>query len=124
VTAKTKHPQTLEDQLNYLKLPYIRDNHETVARKAASKQWDHVHYLSELIKAEADLRSDRATKRRIVSARFPQIKTLEQFKWTWPKKINQMAIKDLFRLSFIKDKGNAIFIGAVGLGNYVKFLLM
>jgi len=116
MTAKTKHPQTLEEQLNYLKLPYIRENHETVARKAASKQWDHVHYLAELIKAEADLRSDRATKRRIASARFPQIKTLEQFKWSWPKKINQMAIKDLFRLSFIKDKDNVIFIGAVGLG--------
>ena len=41
MTAKSKHPQALEEQLNYLKLPYIRDNHETVARKAASKQWDY-----------------------------------------------------------------------------------
>lgn len=116
MTAKSKHPQTLEEQLNYLKLPYIRDNHESVAARAAAKQWDHVHYLSELITAEADLRCDQATKRRIASARFPQIKTVEQFNWSWPKKINQMAVKDLFRLGFIKDKGNVIFIGAVGLG--------
>ena len=49
-------------------------------------------------------------------ARFPVIKTLDQFNWTWPKKINRLQVKNLFRLSFIQDKSNVIFLGGVGLG--------
>lgn len=103
-------------QLSDLKLPYIRENHETVAQLAARKQWTHVHYLSELIKEEDNLRKDRTIQRRIRMARFPVVKTLDQFNWSWPKKINQAQIQNLFRLKFIEDKSNVVFIGGVGLG--------
>ena len=109
---------------NYLKLCFFRDNYEPLAKQAAQKQWTHVHYLAELAAAEANLRQDRTTERRIRMARFPQIKTLEQFKWNWPKKINQMQVQDLFRINFVKEKSNVVFLGGVGLGNYRKFLFM
>lgn len=102
--------------LLYLKLPYIRENYETVGKAAARKEWTHVHYLSELIAQEANLRHDRMIKRRIQMARFPVIKTLDQFNWSWPKKINRAQVQDLFRLKFIEDKSNVVFIGGVGLG--------
>ena len=103
-------------QLVYLRLPYIRENHEAVAQLAARKQWTHIHYLEELVKQESNLRWDRTIKRRIRMARFPVIKTLDQFNWSWPKKINQAQIKNLFRLKFIEEKSNVVFIGGVGLG--------
>jgi DNA replication protein DnaC len=106
----------LDELLVFLKLPYMRENYESVANQAAQKQWAHVNYLTELITAEANLRQDRATKRRISAARFPQIKTLEQFKWSWPQKINQLQVKNLFRLKFVDEKSNVIFLGGVGLG--------
>jgi len=49
-------------------------------------------------------------------ARFPVIKTLEQFKWSWPTAINRAAVQNLFRLKFIEDKTNVIILGGVGLG--------
>jgi DNA replication protein DnaC len=103
-------------QLIYLKLPYIRDNHESVAQIAARKEWTHIHYLSELIKQESNLRQDRTIQRRIRMARFPVVKTLDQFNWSWPKKINKPQIQNLFRLKFIEDKSNIVFIGGVGMG--------
>ena len=54
--------------------------------------------------------------RRVKAARFPVIKTLDTFRWDWPKKINRLQIQDLFRLSFIDKKANAIFLGLCGLG--------
>lgn len=108
--------KTLDEQFAYLKLVYMRDNYEPVAKVAAAKKWTHVNYLSELVKAEVDLRNDRAIKRRIYAARFVQIKTIEQFNWSWPKKIDQLAVKDLLRLSFIQEKSNVILLGGVGLG--------
>ena len=95
---------SVDRNLDYLKLHFFKDNYQPLAKKAAHKQWDHVHYLGELAGAEANQRKDRATQRRIRAARFPQIKTLEQFNWNWPKKINKMQVENLFRLNFIKDK--------------------
>jgi DNA replication protein DnaC len=113
-TDKTKNG--LDEKLSYLKLSYMGENYESLAKKAAQKQWTHVNYLTELVTAEANLRQDRATKRRIRAARFHQIKTLEQFKWSWPNKINQLQVKNLFRLRFVDEKSNVIFLGGVGLG--------
>ena len=39
-----------------------------------------------------------------------------RLRWDWPKKINRLQIQDLFRLSFIQEKANVIFLGLVGLG--------
>lgn len=106
----------ITDLLSYLKLPYIREHYEPIAQIAARKQWTHVHYLSELIKEEADLKKDRTIQRRIRMARFPVVKTLDQFNWSWPKKINKPQIQNLFRLKFIENQTNVVFIGGVGLG--------
>jgi len=116
MTQISSNPSELDQQLDYLKLQFIRENHESLAKQAAQKQWTHIHYLAELIQAETHMRRDRAIQRRICQARFPQIKTLEQFKWSWPKKINQQHVQNLFRLKFIEDKNNVIFLGGVGLG--------
>ena len=62
------------------------------------------------------MRSTRATDRRIKNARFPVIKSMEQFDWTWPKKINRTQIQNLLRLQFIEHKSNIILLGGVGLG--------
>ena len=106
----------LENHLTYLKLPYIRENHEPIGAMAARKQWTHIHYLSELIKQESNLRRDRTIQRRIRMAKFPVIKTLDQFNWSWPRKINQPQVQNLFRLKFIEEKSNIVFVGPVGVG--------
>jgi len=106
----------LEQNLRRLKLPFTLENHQNLAQKAAQLQWPHVQYLAELMEGEAALRQDRSIQRRIRLARFPVIKTLDQFSWNWPKKINRLQIQNLFRLQFIHDKANIIFLGGVGLG--------
>jgi len=68
------------------------------------------------VQGEYELRRQRLIQRRIKEARFPVIKTLEQFRWDWPKKINRLAVQNLFRLNFVRDKANVILLGTVGLG--------
>jgi DNA replication protein DnaC len=109
-------PDDLRRQLQFLKLPFILEHFEELACEAASQQWSHVEFLTRLVEGEAALRQDRACQRRIKQARFPVLKTLDQFDFTWPTKINRLAIQNLFRLKFIEDKANVILIGGVGLG--------
>ncbi len=106
----------LENHLSYLKLPFIRENYEPISDMAARKEWTHIQYLSELIKQESNLRRDRTIQRRIRMAKFPVIKTLDQFNWSWPSKINRPQIQNLFRLKFIEEKSNIVLIGPVGVG--------
>ena len=102
--------------LQYLKLPHIREQFNTTAKQAVSRKWSHVQYLSNLIEGEAHQRQDRAIQRLVKKARFPIIKTMDQFSWSWPTQINRLQIQNLFRLSFLREKANVIFLGGVGLG--------
>ena len=112
-----KEPQSLLDQhLRYLKLSFMQENYQDLAAQAAKKHWSHVDYLERIADGEAAMRRDRSIERCIRLARFPVIKTLDQFNWSWPKKINRLQVQNLFRLNFIKNKSNIIFLGGVGLG--------
>jgi DNA replication protein DnaC len=106
----------VEHHLTYLKLAFIAQHYAELATQAAQKAWSHVDYLARLAEGEAQWRRDRATQSRIRLARFPVIKTLEQFRWDWPARINRLQVQNHFRLEFIKAKANLILLGGVGLG--------
>jgi DNA replication protein DnaC len=106
----------LDQQLSYLKLPFIAEHYAPMATQAAHQAWSHVDYLARLTQGEVDGRRDRATQKRIRLARFPVIKTLDQFRWDWPTQINRLQGQHHFRLGFIQDRVNLIYLGGVGLG--------
>ncbi|MGA3181931.1 MAG: IS21-like element helper ATPase IstB [Verrucomicrobiota bacterium] len=106
----------LHQQLDSLKLPLIKDQYNELAQTAAQQSWSHVEYLGRLVDAQYQQRLQRTIQHRIKAARFPVLKTLEQFHWDWPKKINRLQVQNLFRLEFLTQKANVIFLGTVGLG--------
>ncbi len=106
----------VEQHLIYLKLPFMAAHYGEMATQAAQKERSHVDYLARLAQGEADVRRDRATQNRIRSARFPVMKTLDQFRWDWPTKINRLQVQNHFSLGFVRDKANLIYLSGVGLG--------
>ena len=108
--------KTFHDQLEYLKLPFVREHYAELIREAAAAGADHLSPLMRLIEGEADLRKDRSVERRIRLARFPVRKTIDQFDWAWPHKINRLQLQNLFRLQFLEERANVVLIGGVGLG--------
>jgi DNA replication protein DnaC len=106
----------LDVQLQHLHLQYIQSNYQTLARKAAEQQHSYLDYLAQLVEGEFTTREMRSIERRIKNARFPVRKTLDDFQWSWPKKINRLQIQNLFRLDFIATCTNVVMIGNVGLG--------
>src|ERR1700694_1187304 len=106
----------LDAQLHDLHLHYIQSHYQALATKAAEQQRSHLDYLEQLVEGEATMRENRSIERRIKNARFPVLKTLDDFQWSWPKKINRPQIQILFRLAFIATQTNIVLIGNVGLG--------
>jgi DNA replication protein DnaC len=107
---------TLSSRLDYLRLSHVAENYDALAKQAAEKHWSHVEYLEHLLEGEYQLRQHRAVERRIVAARFGAIKTLDSFEWDWPKKINEAQVRHIFRLGFVAQKSNVIFMGRCGTG--------
>lgn len=106
----------LHHQLDYLKLPFLKDQCADLAQQAAQASWTHVDYLARLIDGQYQQRLQHTIQLRVKSARFPVLKTLEQFQWDWLKKINRLQVQNLFRLEFLAQNANVIFLGTVGLG--------
>jgi DNA replication protein DnaC len=94
----------------------MAEHYQQLAAEAAQKGWSHQDYLERLIQGEAEMRWDNSIHRRIKIARFPVVKTLDQFQWNWPKKINRLQVQQLFTMDFVASKANAILLGGVGLG--------
>ena len=116
--SQNKNAQRTSDELrrhlDYLKLSFMQEHLDELVHQATAGGWSHVEFLGRLVEGEAAQRQDRARIRRIRLARFPVLKTLDQFDFTWPTKINRLAVQNLFRLKFIEDKANSILIGGVG----------
>jgi DNA replication protein DnaC len=110
------NPSLLAEHLDYLKLPFLQEHYLDLAQQAAQQPWDHLEYLRRLIEGEYTQRRQHVIERRVKAARFPVLKTLEQFQWDWPKKLNRLAVQNLFRLEFLSQAANIVLLGNVGLG--------
>ena len=69
----------LDAQLDALHLSHVKSHYQELATAAAQKQIAHLAYLAELIEGEASVRETRAIERRVKNARFPFLKTMEDF---------------------------------------------
>jgi len=115
-TTTSNEYALLQKNLEYLKLRFVLEHFESQAADAARAGTAHTGYLDKLIEGDANLKQDARTARRIALARFPVIKTLDHFVWSWPSACNELQIKNIFKLKFIEDNANVIFLGGVGLG--------
>ena len=106
----------LPEMLAELRLAWSLENHEALAAEAARKEWTPLQFFQHVMEGEWNRRHGNRVARHIKQARFPVLKTLDQFDWNWPRKINRPQVQNLFRLDFLKDKGNVLFVGGVGVG--------
>lgn len=106
----------LPDMLADLRLAWCLENHEALAAEAARKEWTPLQFFQHVMEGEWNRRHGNRVARHIKQARFPVLKSLDQFDWNWPRKINRPQVQNLFRLEFLKDKGNVLFVGGVGVG--------
>ena len=69
----------LDHDLKALRMPYIREHYQDVAKDAIAKGRGHVDFLHSLIQGERQQRLLRATKRRVQQAAFPFLRTLQAY---------------------------------------------
>jgi len=108
--------EQLEHYIKVLRMPGMMMNCHDIGEQAAIKKLYYDEYLALLLETEVKRRRDASVKAKITKARFPFVKTIEQFDFSFPPSLNEKEIARLGSLSFIENKGNVIFLGPPGVG--------
>ena len=106
----------LEQHLAELKLTRLAETYREVLDEAARHNTPPVEILATLIGAEVAARRERAIQRRIKQARLPPRKTLEDYDFTFPKRLPKQKVLRLFDCQFVEQHQCAVLIGPTGTG--------
>jgi len=85
----------IEAHATELKLPTVKRRFRGLAEEALREQQTPVAYLAALLEAEMAERAERRERRRLIDARFPIIKRLEEFRFDDNPKVPQATIAAL-----------------------------
>lgn len=106
----------IKSYLKQLKLPAMAQSYSKLAKEAAESNMPYEDYLVALLELETAHRVENATRKRIARARFPYLRTLDQFDFSAIPSLNKSKVLDLSRGEYIRARENLIAIGNTGTG--------
>lgn len=109
-------PPRLSADLRTLCLPMIAQQWRRLGEEASRQRQSHGEYLADLAALEVGHRREKRIARLISEARFPILKTLENFDFSSQPSIEREQILDLARGEFVSKAVNVVLLGGVGTG--------
>jgi len=106
----------LEHYLKQLKLPTVLREYCKMAEVCATEGADYQTFLLRLVERELADREQRAAERRLRSAKFPIIKTLDTFDFKAQPSVNRQMALELAGGEYIDKKENVLLAGNSGTG--------
>lgn len=114
--AKPVQQAAILQYAKQLRLPTLGDQFAGLAEEAVKEKQSHLSYLEALLEAEVEERDRKAMARRIQEARFPAVKTLEEFDFQSTPHISAALLRNLSEGGYLARKEPVIFLGDTGTG--------
>ena len=89
---------------------------DTICEQASKRDLGYKEFLIEALQTEWSGRHQRGVESRLKMARFPWVKTLEQFDFTFQPSIDRKILRELSGLGFVNRSENVIILGPPGVG--------
>ena len=106
----------LESKLRSLKLSGMAEALSVRNQEAISSQLAYTDFLELLLEDELNRRRDRLFSRRLKAAHLPEMKSLENFDWSFNPKLPKPLIFDLATARFVNRNGGVLLLGPPGTG--------
>ena len=106
----------LDGLLSKLEMEHLTDQLDTVCEEAAKRELDYKAFLTAALSTEWRGRYQRGVQSRVKLARFPWIKTIEQFDFDFQPSIDRKVVRELAGLSFLERAHNVVLLGPPGTG--------
>jgi len=106
----------LNHLLDKLKMDHLQAQLDSVCEQAAQHSEDYKTFLAEALTTEWQGRYQTGIEARLRQARFPWIKTLEQFDFDFQPSLDRKQVRELAGMSFVERAHNVILLGPPGVG--------
>ena len=107
---------TILQYAKQLYLPTLGEQSARLAEEAVKKKQSHLSYLEVLLEVEIEERNRKAVARRIKEARFPSVKTLEEFDFKSAPHISAALLWNLSEGGYLARKEPVCLLGETGTG--------
>jgi DNA replication protein DnaC len=108
--------QQLKSALKRLKLSGLLSSLEIRLQEAQGNQLSHLEFLELIVSDEIALSEDWDIERRVRAAGFRELKTIEDFDFSFNPSINRRQIMELATCKFIRQQRDILFTGPPGVG--------
>jgi DNA replication protein DnaC len=102
--------------LEKLKLEHLEAQLDAVCEQAAAQEMDYKSFLAQALHTEWQGRDRRGIESRLRLARFPWLKTLDQFDFDFQPSLDRRQVRELAGLSFVERSHNVVILGPPGVG--------
>lgn len=99
-----------------LRLSGLNDTLEIRLQEAVANQLTHLEFLGLLLGDELQVRATRAFERRKKRAGFRELRSIEEFDFSFNKTIKRSQLFELATCQFIKEHRDVLFSGPPGVG--------
>src|SRR6516165_7327697 len=108
--------ESLRSALKKLRLSGLLESLEVRLQEAAGHGLSHAEFLELTVQDELVIRADRQLRRRVKAACFRDLKTLDDFDWSFNPSIKKKQVFDLASGRFIREARDVLWLGPPGLG--------
>jgi DNA replication protein DnaC len=108
--------ERVQGSLTRLNLTRIADHLNPLAEEATRKSWTYLEFLDQLLEAELSARYTREVAMKTKLARFPFVKTLDEFDFAFQPSVNERQIRELATMRFVANGENVLLLGPPGVG--------
>ncbi len=102
--------------LDKLKMEHLELQLDAVCEQAAQRELDYKSFLTQALQVEWQGRYLRGVETRLRQARFPWVKTLDQFDFDFQPSLDRRQVRELAGLAFVERAHNVVILGPPGVG--------
>ena len=106
----------VQTSLTRLRLPRTGEILEGVMQAAQEGKKSYLSFLDDLLEEEVNCREQRRVETSLKLSGLPFVKSIDEFDFSFQPKLDRQKVMSLFDLTFIRQKGNVIFLGPPGVG--------
>lgn len=107
---------SLEQSLRTLRLSGLAASLDVRLTEARNNRLEHEEFLELLVSDELAVRTSRLVDRRVRAAMFREIKSLDEFDFSFNPSIKRKQVFDLATCKFVRDKADVLLLGPPGVG--------
>lgn len=108
--------ENIKDTLKSLKCYHCANALEATLQQAQANEGSYLDFLNTLLQYELHNRSQNRLKRRLQQAKFPALKTVEAFDFSFQTSITKKQVNEWLTCHWIEQRHNKILMGPPGVG--------